>query len=304
MNERVLTLLGCGSAKPTALFNPSGQLLNLRNKQFLIDCGEGVQITLAQIAAKTAHLDHILISHLHGDHCFGLMGLLSTFGMLGRTKALHLYAQPDLERLMRPLLNYFCRDMRYEVVFHNYHPNRSELLYEDRTLTIRTLPLKHRVPCCGFLFEEKPSLPNILKTQIDRYHIPLAQIPLIKAGADFVTETGELVPNALLVRQPAKPFRYAYCSDTAYDERLVAQIEGVDCLYHEATYPEEWATRAAETMHSTARQAATIALKAKVGQLIIGHYSSRIKDFDALLQEAQAIFPNTVLGKDKLSYSF
>lgn len=294
-----LTILGCGSAKPTKSNQPSSQVLEMRDKQFLIDCGEGAQIRLQQLAIRTARLNNIFISHLHGDHCFGLIGLLSTWGMLGRTRDITIHAHKDLERLMRPLLDYFCEGMLYDVKFNHIDPYKHQKIYDDKSLTVTTLPLKHRVPCCGFLFEEKEREPHIIREMIDAYEIPLSEIPRIKAGADFLTADGRLIKNQYLTSPADKPYRYAYCSDTAYNERLIEMIEGVDCLYHEATYTNDFAVRAKETMHSTAHQAATIAKKAQVGQLIIGHFSARIDDTTTLLREAQEVFPNTQLAQER-----
>ncbi|MCM1035425.1 MAG: ribonuclease Z [Paludibacter sp.] len=303
MSEHRLTILGCGSAMPTRLHNPSGQLLEMCEKQFLIDCGEGVQITLRRMSQRITRMDTIFISHLHGDHCFGLMGLLSTLGMLGRTRAIHIYAQPDLERLMRPWLDYFCQGMSYDVIFHSINPRKNEVVYEDRTLTVTTIPLKHRVPCCGFLFEEKPRERHIVRDMLDVYGIPLCSVPALKRGEDYVTEDGTVIPNDRLTTAPTPPFRYAYCSDTAYYERIVPIISGVDCLYHETTYTEEYAERAKETQHSTARQAAMIARQANVKQLIIGHYSARYEEPNVLLEEAKTVFPNVLMGKEETTYT-
>ncbi len=298
-----LTILGCGSAIPTRKNNPSGQILEMRDKQFLIDCGEGIQITMRQTAQRTSRLDHIFISHLHGDHCFGLIGLISTLAMMGRTRNLYIHAQPDLEKLLRPQIDYFCNGMAFEIIFCNFNPRKHEIIYEDRSLTVKTLPLKHRVPCCGFLFEEKQKERHIIKEMIDKFDIPLSAIPAIKEGADFMTEVGVLITNDRLTTDPTPPIRYAYCSDTAYLEKLIPLIEGVDCLYHEATFTKDMADRAKETQHSTARQAATIAQKAGVKKLIIGHFSARVIEQNIFLEEAKAVFPNTYLAKERETYS-
>ena len=295
-----LTILGCGSAKPTRHTTPSSQVLTMRDKQFMIDCGEGAQLTMARVGQRQNRLNNIFISHLHGDHCFGLLGLLSTWAMLGRTRSITIYAYKDLEVLLRPLMNYFLKDLPYEIVFNNINPNRHEVIYEDRTLSVSTLPLKHRVPCCGFLFEEKQREPHIIKEMIDVYQIPLSLIPAIKGGADFLCSDGRLIANRFLTRPAAPPFRYAYCSDTAYDEKLIPLIEGVDCLYHEATYDSSREESARNNMHSTARQAATIARKAGVKKLILGHFSSRIEDHNILLEEALPIFENTIIAEDMM----
>lgn len=254
-----LTILGSGSALPTWQNSPSGQILNLSDKSFMIDCGEGIQLTMRQMGIKTARLYSIFISHLHGDHCFGLIGLLTTFDMMGRTQPLHIYAHADLEKLLRPWMDYHLQEMKYEVIFHAINPRKKEVIFSDRTITVETIPLKHKVPCCGFLFYE--------------HH-----------------------------RDTAPRKRYAYCSDTMYWEKNVEQLSGVDVLFHEATFTQEWESRCKPTMHSTARQAAMIAEKANVGQLIIGHYSSREDNHEVFLQEAQEVFSKTVLAVERQSY--
>ena len=302
MQKASLTILGCGSAMPTRKNFPSSQLLEIRDKQFLIDCGEGTQIRMCQMGAKANRLGHIFISHLHGDHCFGLMGLISTFGMLNRTAELHIHAQADLEKILKPQLNYFCTDLSFNVVFHTINPRKHDLIYEDRSVQVFSIPLKHRVPCCGFLFEEKPRDRHIIRDMIDFYHIPTWRIPKIKQGEDFETEEGELIPNELLTIASERPKRFAYCTDTAYSEKIIPIIEGVDCLYHEATFMDDELLRSKQTEHSTARQAGEIARKAHVKKLIIGHYSARYNNQEALLNEAREVFENTVLGEDLTVY--
>lgn len=299
-----MTIFGCGSSLPTKTNFPSSQILELRDKQFLIDCGEGAQIRMRQMHFKTNRLGHIFISHLHGDHCFGLIGLISSFGMLGRTADLTIHAQPDLRKIMQPQLDYFCDKLTYKVVFEDLNPSKHEVIYEDRTVQVSTIPLKHRVPTCGFLFEEKPRERHIIREMIDAYEIPLSRIPLIKKGEDFTTNDGRVISNERLTTAPAPPVRYAYCSDTMYKESIIPIIEGVDCLFHEATFEEAFAQRAKETQHSTARQAATIAQKAGVKKLIIGHFSARHSDQQQLLTEAREVFANTELARDCQSYEF
>lgn len=302
MQKATLSILGCGSALPTHKNFPSAQMLEIRDKQYLIDCGEGTQIRMRQMGLKTNRLGHVFISHLHGDHCFGLIGLISSFGMLKRTAELHIHAQADLEKIMRPQLDYFCADLAFNVIFHTINPRKHELIYEDRSVSVFSIPLKHRVPCCGFLFEEKPRDRHIIREMIDFYHIPTWRILKIKQGEDFVTEDGEIILNALLTTASDIPKRFAYCSDTAYSEMIIPIIEGVDCLYHEATFMEDEAIRSKQTEHSTARQAAEIAKKANVKKLIIGHYSARYIHQKDLLEEARAVFENTVLGEDMKEY--
>lgn len=302
MQKAILSILGCGSALPTQKNFPSAQMLEIRDKQFLIDCGEGTQIRLRQMGIRTNRLGHVFISHLHGDHCFGLIGLISTFGMLNRTAELHIHAQADLEKILQPQLDYFCTDLPFKVIFHAINPRKHQLIYEDRSVSVFSIPLKHRVPCCGFLFEEKPRDRHIIREMIDFYHIPTWKIPKIKQGEDFVTEQGEVIANALLTKASDTPKRFAYCSDTAYTEKIIPIIEGVDCLYHEATFMEEEAIRSKQTEHSTARQAAEIARKANVKKLIIGHYSARYINQNELLGEAKSVFENTILGEDMKTY--
>jgi len=300
--KTTLTILGCGSALPTRKNFPTAQILEIRDKQFLIDCGEGTQIRMRQMGVKTNRLGHIFISHLHGDHCFGLIGLISSFGMLNRTAELHIHAQVDLEKILSPLLQYFCKELPFNVIFHTINPRKHELIYEDRSLQVFSIPLKHRVPCCGFLFEEKPRERHILREMIDFYHIPTWRISKIKQGEDFTTEEGEIIPNSQLTTASDLPKRFAYCSDTAYSSKIIPIIKGVDCLYHESTFMDGEMIRSNQTEHSTARQAAEIAKKANVKRLIIGHYSARYNNQNELLNEAKEVFENTVLGEDMTVY--
>lgn len=302
MQKTTLTILGCGSSLPTNKNFPSSQLLEIRDKQFLIDCGEGTQIRLRQMGLKTSRLGHIFISHLHGDHCFGLIGFISTLGMLNRTADLHIHAHSDLEKILTTQLNYFCEGLAFKVIFHSINPRKHELIFEDRSVQVYSIPLKHRVPTCGFLFEEKPRDRHIIREMIDFYNIPTWRILKIRQGEDFETEDGEIIPNDQLTTAPEPPKRFAYCSDTAYTEKIIPIIQGVDCLYHEATFMEDEILRAKQTQHCTARQTAEIAKKANVKKLIIGHYSARYNNQDALLKEATNVFENTVLGEDMTVY--
>ena len=304
MQQAKLTILGCGSALPTRRHFPSAQILTLRDKQYLIDCGEGTQIRLRQMKVTNTRFGHVFISHLHGDHCFGLIGMISSFGMLNRTADLHIHAHLDLETLLAPQLQYFCTELSFKIYFHAIDPAKHELIFEDRSVSVYSIPLKHRVPTCGFLFEEKVRERHIIREMIDFYQIPVSQIHKIKKGEDFITADGETVPNERLTMPPTPPKRFAYCSDTAFNETIIPLIEGVDCLYHEATFAEDELKRAAKTMHSTSYQAADIAKKAKVKKLIIGHYSARYSNQEVILEEARNVFPNTILGEDMMSYEF
>jgi ribonuclease Z len=222
--------------------------------------------------------------------------------MLNRTAEFHIHAQPDLKTLLQPQLDYFCKDLPFNVIFHTINPRKHELIYEDRSVSVFSIPLKHRVPCCGFLFEEKPRDRHIIREMIDFYKIPTWRIPKIKQGVDFVTEEGETIPNNQLTTPGETPKRYAYCSDTAYSEKIIQIIEGVDCLYHEATFMNDELLRSKQTEHSTAQQAATIAKKANVKKLIIGHYSARYINQNDILNEAKSVFENTILGEDMKNY--
>ncbi len=288
-----LNILGCGSALPTTRHYPTSQVLNVRDKLFLIDAGEGAQQQFRRMGLKFSRLQHIFISHLHGDHCFGLFGLISTLSMLGRTGELVIHAYGDLEMVLRPMLNYFCKDISYQVRVNPISPFKNELIYEDRSMTVFTIPLKHSAPTCGFLFEEKKKSAHIIREMIDFYQVPVKDIVKIKEGADFVTSEGDIIPNNRLTLPSEEPKRYAYCSDTAYTEKIIPIIEGVDLLFHESTFMQEDLARAKETSHSSAIQAAEIAKKASVKKLLIGHYSARYNDITPLLKEAQSVFSNT-----------
>ena len=288
-------ILGCGSALPTLHHNASAQVVEIRGKLFLVDCGEGTQVQLRRSRLRFTKISAVFITHLHGDHCFGLIGMLSTFGLLGRTARLAIYAPAALEDMLKQQMQLFCHDFDYEVDFHAVDTSQQQVIYEDRSLTVESIPLEHRMPCCGYLFREKPSLPHILRDMIDFYQIPTSQINNIKAGADWTTPDGEVVKNERLV-EPADPTRsYAYCSDTRYIPTLPSRIKGVSTLYHESTYGEDNLLMAQKYYHSTARQAALVAREAGVGQLLLGHYSSRYEDEQVLLREAREVFENTHL---------
>ena len=300
MEKFEVNILGCGSALPTTRHYSSSQVVNIREKLFMIDCGEGAQLQLRRSKLKFTRLNHIFISHLHGDHCFGLMGLISTFGLLGRTATLHIYAHEDLEKLLAPQLEYFCKGMTYEVAFHSINPNQAEVIYDDRSVSVTTIPLKHRIPTCGFLFQEKQTPNHIIRDMVDFYRVPVFELNRIKNGEDYVTPDGTVVPNYRMTTPSDPPRSYAYCSDTAYLKSIVPQIKGVDLLFHEGTFAQCDAARAKETYHTTAAQAAEIALEAEAKQLVIGHFSARYEDESILLKEAQAIFPSTLLAKENL----
>ena len=303
MEKFELHILGCGSALPTTRHFATSQVVNLRDKLFMIDCGEGAQMQLRKSRLKFSRLNHIFISHLHGDHCFGLMGLISTFGLLGRTAELHIHSPKGLEELLTPMLNFFCHTLAYKVIFHEFDTRQTSVVYEDRSMTVTTIPLQHRIPCCGFLFAEKARPNHIIRDMVDFYKVPVYELNRIKNGSDYVTPEGEVIANTRLTRPSDPPRKYAYCSDTIFRPEIVKQLSGVDLLFHEATFAESELARAKETYHTTAAQAARIALEAGVRQLVIGHFSARYEDESILLKEASAVFPNTNLAKENLCIS-
>ena len=300
MEKFEVHILGCGSALPTTRHFASSQVVNIREKLFMIDCGEGAQLQLRRSKLKFTRLNHIFISHLHGDHCFGLMGLISTFGLVGRTATLHIHCHADLERILTPQLEYFCKGMAYNVEFHLINPTKAEVVYEDRSVTVSSIPLRHRIPTCGFLFAEKATPNHIIRDMIDFYKVPVFELNRIKNGEDYVLPDGTVIPNNRLTTPPAPPRSYAYCSDTIFHRPIIEQIKGVNLLFHEATFAQCDAQRAKETFHTTAMQAGEIARDADVKQLLIGHFSARYEDENILLQEARSVFPNTLLAKENL----
>ncbi len=257
-------ILGCGSALPTLKHNPSSQLVESRDKFFMVDCGEGTQIAFRHTKVNFNKLQSIFISHLHGDHCLGLVGMICTFGLLGRIKPLHIFGPAPLERMLKEQVAFYAPGLEYEVVVHEHDTTKSQVIYEDRTISVTTIPLQHRVPCAGFLFQEKPTRKQL--------------------------ETGE------------QPKSYAYCSDTKYLPELHKLVKGVDLLYHESTYGSEREDSAQYYGHSTAIQAAQVAKDAQVKALLLGHYSKRYADEEVLLTEAKTVFDNTYLSNEKLVF--
>lgn len=298
MEKFEVTILGCGSAMPTLRHSPSSQVVDVRGKLFMLDCGEGTQVQMRRARLGFARLNHIFISHIHGDHCFGLPGLLSTLNLLGHTAEIHVHGPQGLEEMISPMLDNQAANFR--VVFQPFDTHEPAVIYDDRSLTVTTIPLSHRVPCCGFLMSEKPSLPHVLKEMIDFHEIPYSQINRIKAGADYVTPDGLVIPNAELTRPAEPPRRYAYVTDTLCLPGVAEQVRGVDLLYHEATFAHNNLPLARATFHSTALQAAQQAKVAGVGRLLIGHFSDRYPNEHVLLDEARAVFPNTMLAQEML----
>lgn len=294
-------ILGCGSALPTLRHNPSSQVVEIRGKFFMVDCGEGTQTQLRRSKIKFTKINAVFISHAHGDHCFGLIGMISTFGMLGRTAPLHVYAPAGLREIMKKQIEYFCNGFEYEVIFHDVDTSANKIIYEDRSLSVETVPLSHRMPCSGYIFREKPTLPHILRDMADYYNVPVSQFNNIKNGADWIDNEGNVIPYTRLTK-PSEPARsYAYCSDTRYMPELHEYLKGVNVLYHESTYLNEDEGMARQFFHSTASQAAQVASDAGVNTLVLGHYSARYNDESILLSEAKEIFPNSILSDEGLT---
>lgn len=297
-----LTVLGCSSATPTLERHSSAQVLNVNERLFLIDCGEGAQIQMRRFRVKFQRINHIFISHLHGDHYLGLMGLLFTLHLLGRTKELHLYADPDLQEIIDMQLEISQTILQYPLTFHPLDSTKSEILYEDEMILVRSIPLEHRIPTSGFLFREKPRDMKIKKEILEKVIIPVDAFDSIKKGNDFTDENGRFFKNSELANEGSPSVSYAYCSDTGYTDTYLSIIRGVDMLYHEATFLKDKEKNAREKFHCTASDAANTALKAGVKKLIIGHYSARYDDLTPLLDEAKGIFNNTVLAEEGKIY--
>ena len=264
----------------------------------MLDCAEGTQMQLRKTHLHFSKLSRVFISHLHGDHCFGLIGMISTFGLLGRTASLHIHAHEALRPILEEQIAFFTHDLGYEVVFHAVDTTQQAVVYEDGSITVETIPLEHRMPTCGYLIREKPLLPHIRPDMLEAYDIPRSQINNIKMGADWTTPDGDVIPNARMVIPADPPRSYAYCSDTRYIPTLHEQLRGVNTLYHESTYGDDKILSAEKYCHSTARQAAMVARDAGVGKLLLGHYSSRYDNEDVLLEEARTVFENTRLTNE------
>lgn len=291
-----VTILGSSSATPIYQRHPTAQVLQIHERFFLVDCGEGTLIQLNRYRIKFHRIDHIFISHLHGDHYLGLMGLLSTMHLQGRTTELYLYGPAPLWEIVEMQLRHSQTTLRYPIVFRATQADTSEVLYASDFLRVTTIPLSHRIPCTGFHFEEMPRPRKIDKDKILGLDFSAEQFHALREGQDLVLNDGTVIPNQDLTHDPLPPRRYAFCSDTIYDERLAEVVKGVDLLYHESTFLDDLSWRARETFHSTAREAATIARMAGVKRLIIGHFSARYKDLYPMLEEAKSVFENTTLA--------
>ncbi len=295
-----VTILGSGAAIPLLGRNPSAHIVNVNERLYLLDCAEGTQVQLRKYRIRMQRIEQIFISHLHGDHYYGLMGLITTFHLLGRKTPLHLFAPPELEEIISLQLDTSRTVLQYPLHFHGIDTSLAVQVHEDHHVEVSTIPMQHNFPGCGFLIREKRSKRNIRKDFIEGRSLSPLDYRRIKSGHDYEDENGVVHPNHDITTPPPNPKAYAYCTDTAYSESIIPLIKGVDLLYHEATFMEDRASDAAAKFHSTARQAATIAVKAGARQLLIGHYSARYKTLDKLLEEAQNVFPDTILAQDGL----
>ncbi|TAI48309.1 ribonuclease Z [Flagellimonas allohymeniacidonis] len=297
-----LTILGCYSATPRTFTNPTSQVLETKGHLFLIDCGEGTQVQLRKFKVKFSRINHIFISHLHGDHFFGLPGLVSTFRLLGRERELHIYGPKGIKEAITLLLKLGDSWTNFPLIFHELKSKDSEILLDDENIIIKTVPLYHRVYTNGFLFSEKPAARKLKIETVEKFGIDKSQYSAIKNGADGIQNDGNVIPNKDLTQAPPKPKSYAFCSDTVYNEEIVPLIHQVDTLYHESTFLQSEERLCAKTKHSTAQQAAKIAKKAEVNRLILGHYSTRYGSIELFRDEAKEIFPRVELADDGKSF--
>ncbi len=296
------TILGSNSAIPAHGRHPTAQVLNHNEKLFLLDCGEGTQMQLSKLKIKRSKIDHIFISHLHGDHYYGLIGLLTSFHLLQRREPLHVFAPEGLREIIELNFTYSNTHLLYDLIFHDYSKDSSELIFENENLSVSCIKMNHRIPTCGFLFREKKHLRKILPEKLSEFNIPVSAIADIKNGKDYIAD-GRTIPSKLLTVEPACSLSYAFCSDTLYSEGIIPSIKEVDLLYHEATFMNESAERANQTFHSTTAQAATIALKSGVKKLLIGHFSAKYIELQPMEEEARAIFQNTELAIEGETYA-
>ena len=299
-----LTILGCYAATPRSFTNPSSQVLEINRHKFLIDCGEGTQVELRRNKIKFSRIEHIFISHLHGDHFYGLIGLISTFRLLNRETDLHVYGPKGIKEVITLQLKLSNSWTNYLLIFHELEGKEPQVIFEDEKVSVVTIPLKHRIYTNGFLFREKPGLRKLLINEAVENNIDVSLYQSLKKGKDVISEDGILIPNELVTAPPDPPQSYAYCSDTLFDMGIVNQIRNCTVLYHEATFLEEHVELAFPTKHSTAKQAATIAREANVEKLVLGHYSTRYTNISLFEKEAQTIFPRVELGDDGKIFNF
>lgn len=297
------TVLGSSSAIPTSKCYTSAHVVQHHGHFFLVDCGEGTQMRLRELSLPFSRINHIFISHLHGDHFFGLYGLLTTFNLLNRKHVLHLYSFPEITEILHlnnPKL-IFGEKFGYKIVTHDLSAKKPEVLFENKRLIIKSIPMRHRVPCCGFVFDEKPAQRKLIKEMIEFYDIPIHKRAGIKEGNDLVLDNGKIIPNKKLTLDPPPPRKIAICSDTLYNKSIIPEIRDADLLFHEATFMHNMLTRACETYHCTAKRAAQLAKEAGIKKLIIGHFSVRYKDVKELEDEARAVFPESFAAYDGMN---
>ena len=299
-----LTILGCYAATPRTITNPTAQVIEIRNHMFLIDCGEGTQVQLRKNKIKFSKINHVFISHLHGDHCYGLIGLVSTFMLLNRTNDLHIYGPKGIKEIISLQLRLSNSWTNYGLYFHELTSTQSEVLFEDEKVIVKTIPLKHRIYTNGFLFQEKIGDRKLNLDAVLNHNIETCYYQKIKNGKDITLDDGTIIANHLLTFDPIAPKSYAFCSDTIFDESIIEHIQNVDVLYHESTFLESEAHLSEKTMHSTAKQAATIAKRANANQLVLGHYSTRYENIQMFKDEATTLFPNVLLADDGKHFEF
>lgn len=295
MAQFQINYLGCGSATPTLRHLPSCQVIDFRNNLMMVDCGEGAQLSMRRARLKYSRLSHIFLSHLHGDHCLGLPGLLSTLALTGKeggTITIHTFKEGAV--IFRRMMDFFCRETPFEIRYNIIAPGTDDVIWESDALEVRAFPLIHRVPSTGFIFREKPKLRHIIGDAVAFHQVPVREMQSIKAGADFVKPDGTVIANERLTRPADPSVSYAYCSDTVFSEAVARAVEGVDVLYHEATYLDAEREKAHMRFHSTAAEAARVAQLAGVKRLVLGHFSKQYADEEGHLAEARAIFPDTV----------
>jgi ribonuclease Z len=295
-----LTILGNNSAIPAFGRNPTAQILQTQEDLFLIDCGEGTQLQMSKYKIRRSRISHIFISHMHGDHYFGLIGLLTSMSLLSRTQDLHLHAPPLLKEIIELQLNAANTTLSYKVHFHPL--NEVGIIANSNKISVECFKVRHRIECWGFLFREIKKPRRIDVEKVRSYEVPASYFEQLQKGEDYITKKGTIIPNEALTIAADKPRSYAYCADTIYDESLAEKIKGVDLMYHEATYLKDQHVRAAERFHSTTIQAAAIATKASVKKLLIGHFSSKYESLDEFLTEAKEIFENTELAQEGLCF--
>ena len=299
-----LTILGCYAATPRTITNPTAQVLEIKNRMFLIDCGEGTQVQLRKNKIKFSKINHIFISHLHGDHFFGLVGLISTFTLLNRESDLHVYGPRGIKEIILLQLRYGNSFTGYNLFFHELQSKESVVLFEDEKVLVKTIPMNHRIYTNGFLFQEKNRERKLNIDKIQNLEIDVVYYQKIKYGGDITLADGLVIPNSAITFEPEHEKTYAFCSDTVYDEQLIPFIEGVDVLYHESTFLENEKHLAEKTKHSTAKQAAKMALRANVKQLVLGHYSTRYESIELFKEEAETVFPHVLLADDGKEFEF